>query len=321
MALRVLAVAIFLLWAVLGAAGVAHAQDKPWAAGVSKADQDAALALYQDGNGYFEQSLFKQAYEKYELALTSWDHPAIRYNAAVCLINLDRPVEAYEHLLAALRFGEPPLGKELFAQAQTYEKMLKPRIAELEIVCKEPGAEITLDGEPLFVAPGTTTKRVLVSDPHQIVAKKDKYETVTQSVTLQPGARTTLVLKLKLLESAKKLTRRWAPWKPWAVVAGGVVVGGVGLALYLGARSDLNTYDDEINLQCPMGCNPEPPALVKMREGAERNETIAYSAWAISGAVIATGAILVYLNQPKLAATVTPTIGREHAGAVLTVRW
>lgn len=315
MALRILAVAILLL----GAAGIAHAQDKPWAAGVSKANQDAALALYQDGNGYFEQSLFKQAYEKYELALTSWDHPAIRYNAAVCLINLDRPVEAYEHLLAALRFGEPPLGKELFAQAQTYEKMLKPRIAELEVVCKEPGAEITLDGEPLFVAPGSTTKRVLVSDPHQIVAKKAKYETVTQSVTLQPGARTTLVLKLKLLESAKRLTRRWAPWKPWAVVAGGVVAGGLGLGSYVLARGARTDFDEYTTANCP--CATKGGELLGYENDMKRYETIAYSAWAVGGAVLVTGAVLVYLNQPRLAATVTPTIGREHAGAVLTVRW
>ena len=44
---------------------VATADDKPWAVGVSKADQDAALALYKEGNEFFAQDKFKDALEKY----------------------------------------------------------------------------------------------------------------------------------------------------------------------------------------------------------------------------------------------------------------
>ena len=65
----------------------AIADDKPWAAGVSDADQSAALALYKEGNAFFAQSQFKEALEKFVQALKIWDHPAIRYNAAVCLIS------------------------------------------------------------------------------------------------------------------------------------------------------------------------------------------------------------------------------------------
>src|ERR1700704_3159630 len=99
-----------MLVVLLCGSAVADSADKPWAAGVTPAAQHTALDLYQAGNTYFEQAQYKDALVKYELALQSWDHPQIHYNAAVCLINLDRPVEAYDHLLAAMRFGLAPLG-------------------------------------------------------------------------------------------------------------------------------------------------------------------------------------------------------------------
>jgi tetratricopeptide (TPR) repeat protein len=85
--MRVLAALI----AIACGAGVAHAEDKPWAAGVSAEAQSAALELYRQGNEMFEQARYLEALAKYEVALRSWDHPSIRYNAAVCLINLGRP--------------------------------------------------------------------------------------------------------------------------------------------------------------------------------------------------------------------------------------
>lgn len=332
MAPRRLAVAIVpVMVALLAMLGLrtAHAEDKPWAAGVSKADQAAALALYQEGNGFFEQSQFAPALEKYRLALAAWDHPAIRYNAAVCLINLDRPVEADAHLTAAMRYGAAPLGADLYKQGQSYAKLLAPRIAELEVVCKEPGAEVILDGEKLFDAPGARTVRVLAADPHQIVAQKERYETVTQSITLPAGEKRTLVLEMKLLESAKRVTRRWRTWKPWSVIVGGAAVGLAGLGMYALARGGFDEFDAGIDAECGMrpdgssGCTMTPAHLASLEDRANRNQVIAFSGFAVGGALIATGAFLVYLNQPRLATstTIVPTVGPDHAGAVLSGRW
>src|SRR5262245_46605341 len=113
--MRILLVLAALGVLVLGAA-TAHAEDKPWAEGVSAENQKAALALYKEGNKFFEESQYKDALAKYEQALAAWDHPAIRYNAAICRINLDQPVEAYDDIVAALRFGEPPLGRDMFRE-------------------------------------------------------------------------------------------------------------------------------------------------------------------------------------------------------------
>src|ERR1041384_5557334 len=67
---------------------------RPWAAGVSESEQAVALKLYVAGNLEFAESRFAQALAKYKEAIQHWEHPAIRYNMAVCLINLDQPLEA-----------------------------------------------------------------------------------------------------------------------------------------------------------------------------------------------------------------------------------
>jgi tetratricopeptide (TPR) repeat protein len=77
---------------LLCATAVAAPDERPWAKGVSAADQKAALALYDEGNKFFEESEYKEALEKYEQALVHWQHPAIYFNAAVCLHHLDQDV-------------------------------------------------------------------------------------------------------------------------------------------------------------------------------------------------------------------------------------
>ena len=130
-----------------GLRGLAHADDQPWAAGVSAADQKTAFALYAEGNGFFEHDRYKEALEKYDQAIKVWDHPAIRYNAAVCLINLDRWLEAYDYLTAALRYGEAPLGHDIYRQAEMQMTSVSKEVADLQVKCDEPGATVRLDGE------------------------------------------------------------------------------------------------------------------------------------------------------------------------------
>ena len=59
-----------------------------------------------------------------------WDHPAIRYNTAVALINLDQPLAADVELDSAMRFGDAALGADTFKQAQLYKKLLGGQLAD-----------------------------------------------------------------------------------------------------------------------------------------------------------------------------------------------
>jgi hypothetical protein len=289
--------------ALAGATGVAHANGKPWAAGVSAEDQQAALALYEDGNTDFVESRYKEAVPKYERALVHWKHPGIHYNLAVCLLNLDRPVEAYEHLLAVLAYGDAPLGKQLYQQGQSYQKLLAGQVGQLELVTEQDGARISLDGKLVLEAPGSASRYVRANTELQVVAEKPGFETETRPIVVPPGDKATLVIELKPLAAQKRMVRRWHPVLPWLVLG----LGGAATAT------------------CP--CHETDETLIAslaQRDRAMRGYRLSAGALALGGIGIAAGVWMVIVNQPKL--VILPTFepqpdGGGRAGLVVSGRW
>jgi len=304
---------ICLLLALIAAP--ARADDKPWAAGVSAENQKAALDLYNDGAKAFGDADYKDALATYTRALALWDHPAIRYNISVCLINLDRPVEALDNLEHAMRFGAAPLGPDLWRQAQMNQKLLAARVAEIEVQ-SEPGASVSLDGKPLDGA----GQRVLTGD-HQIVVEKPKYQTETRAIRLNPGDHVTIKIELKPVAVARTLHRKWSRWIPWSVLGGGGVVAAIGAPVFLAARSSLDTYDATVTTDCPRGCIAGTPAaqhVMDLKSHADAQETAAISLFVAGGAIAATGFVMVILNQPHL---VTPVVGNDRVGLAYSGRF
>ena len=332
MAARLLVVAIALF------ATVAHARpkpdkhpapapvvepEKPWAVGVSADRQQKALALYKEGNGYFEQSQYKDALPKYLEALTFWDHPAIHYNTAVCLINLDRTLEAYEHVVSALRFGEAPLAHDLFVQGQLYQKMLADQVGEIEIECNEPGTQVTLDGEPVLVRPGSIKRRVKVGN-HQIVAtNKPRFQTETETVSVKGGDDKHVSIVLKVVVAQRTLHRRWARWKPYGVMIAGALVGLASLPMYYEAGQRRVGYETAIDNDCKAGCNVSSLPADAISEDARRKTDVerGVALSVVGGVVVISGFVGVLLNQPRLGPTVTPVIGSDHVGMVISGYW
>jgi tetratricopeptide (TPR) repeat protein len=282
--------------------GVAIADDgKPWAVGVSDVEQKTALGIYREGNTEFTESRYVQALAKYREALKHWDHPGIRFNMAVCLINLDQAVEAFEHLEVALKYGAAPLGEEAHAQGLTYKKLLLGQLARLRIKSAIDGAEVTLDGKPLFTGRSDTAK-LLTPGPHQIVATKPGFAPSTTSLVLMPGKETVHDIVLHPLRtSSAKTVRRWKTSRPWFVVGGGAVLAGAGILVQraaVGQRDDYNT--------ALANCNPDPtiPCPPNFAKGdkdlAILENRIAIGMFTVGGAAIVTGAVLVYLNRARI---------------------
>jgi len=325
--------AFAILACVMALASVAQAEpvapataERPWAKGVPEEAQKQALALFEEGNKLFENSEHAASLAKYRQALSVWDHPAIRYNAAVALINLDQPLLANENLELSLRYGDAPFNPETYQQALTYRKLLRGQLAELKVACVESGAEVALDGTTLFVAPGEAA-RWLTPGTHQLVARKPGYLTETRSLTLLPGKPVVETLALQEIGSLPTRTvRRWPTWKPWAVVGGGMLLSLIGVPVLLEARSNLIAYDDQIVQNCPNGCPAVPPAAADLRNRAHTENIVATSLFAVGGAVAASGLVLVLLNQPRTVpaderphAAVTPLLGRGVVGLSLAV--
>lgn len=267
--------------------------ERPWAKGVSPELQKKALALFREGNALLKDSVFVQAANKYREALVSWDHPAIHYNLVLALLNLDQPIEVHEHLLSSIKYGPEPLDLEKFEQAKAYKILVEKQLARVQIDCQLPGAQVVMDGRPLFTAPGKWEGFVRPG-PHSILASKEGYITNETSRSLPAGE--TVALALELLTTADLTTykRRWDLWKPWAVLGAGVVVAGVGGGLHYTGTQSVRDFDTGIE-ECG-GCIPSDELASKRDSGATM-QSVAVGAYAVGGAAAVAGAVLVYVNR------------------------
>ncbi len=302
---------VALIFLVLAAAApAAKADPKPWAEGVSAENQKAALDLYTEGNKTFEKAStgaeYKEALETYTRALALWDHPQIRYNMAVCLINLDRPVEAYDDLERAVRFGQAAIGPDLWKQAQSYQKLLAGRVAEIE-VSAEPGAAVSLDGKPL----ASSQQRVLSGD-HQIVVEKPQYQTETRAIRVNGGQKVTIKIELKPIAVAHQLHRRFAKWLPWTVMGAGLAIAAAGAPFMVWSHGDYSDYNKGVETMCSAGCTKTttPAQLTSDLNAAKLANNVGVSAFITGGAILATGFVMLVVNQPHLA----PVVGTDHVG-------
>jgi hypothetical protein len=290
---------------------------------VSEGEQQVAIALFEKGNHEFANKSYDAARKLYEKTLNHWKHPAAQFNLAECLILLGRPVEAYEHLKASMRFGVEPLGKEMLQRAVVRKQLLEGQLATLRVTSKQKGLTITVNGE-LLPEGSSEFSRIVKPGVFQIVATKEGFQTQTQSVTLFAARTETVEVRLQV--PASQLVRRWATWKPWAVVGGGVLVGGVSALLYSRAIASMDDYDQEIDLLCPSGCEPSslPASTRNLKTTAERYSTLSLVSAGAAASILAGGAVLLYLNQlhPQEEASAqivaTPTSGGAQASVTFT---
>jgi hypothetical protein len=332
---RLLTVVGFLL-ALLALPGGARAQDdpvgasgRPWADGVPQELQDQALRIFQEGNALFEASEHAAALAKYREALKFWEHPAIRFNAAVALINLDQPLRAFENLELALRYGDAPLGAEKYQQAQTYRKLLVGQIAELKVACPEQGAEVALDGQALFVGPGEAA-RWLMPGAHQLVARKPGFLTETRSLVVLPGKPLLEQLTLQDIRSLPTNTvRRWSAWKPWSVVGAGALLAVLGVPVIVDSLHNVHDYEAAIDSCSAMVGGPcmVPPTASDTLHRARVENVVAISLFSVGAAVAASGLAMAILNQPRVMpaeetahASLAPLFGPGLVGLQVALR-
>jgi len=315
---------------VLGLARSAAADEKPWAKGVPESEQKIALALYNEGNAEFTESRYPQALTKYREALKHWDHPGIRFNMVVCLVNMDQPLEASEHLERALAFGDQPLGADVYSQGLTYKKLLDGQLARLKVACKDDDAQVKLDGVQLLSCPGEARK-LLVPGPHQLVATKPGFQTADAALVLLPGKELVHTIRLELIEVRTKLVRRWKVSTPWIVAGAGLGTSALGVVATYLARQEYATYDQLVAAQCPDGCGPNmPPGMQTVDPSTASHKTRGkilnvggVGLVGVGGATAITGLILVYLNQPRSVPEtappiVTPSVTPTAVGATVT---
>ncbi len=306
--------------------------DEPWSRGVPTEVQEAARAVFLEGNRLFKIPLFAQAVEKYTQALGKWEHPAFYFNLALAQLNLGQDVEAHDNLERAMKYGAGPLGPDEFREAKKQLLELERRLGRLHVSCPTPGAEVTLDGVTLFTGPGSREVWVKAQS-HEITAKRRDYVTRVKRVTVAPGALQALDLPLRKLIG----DRPWAVWKPWAVVGTGAAIAAAGGVLHALSARDFRAYDDGFRmLPCAAtGCtdqaiDDQSPGLRAELRRARLEQKLAVGGYIAGGAAIVAGAVLVFLNRPRVAEqeeeaprgagiVVAPVVSGDSLGMLVTV--
>ncbi|MBL8912089.1 MAG: hypothetical protein JNM17_15445 [Archangium sp.] len=275
--------------------------ERPWARGVPKDRQTRAIALFREGNAALKESLFPKAAGTYREALQVWDHPAIHYNLALALVNLDQPIEVHEHLTAALKFGAAPLDDDKFQQAQRYLALIERQLTKINVSCSFEGAQVRLDGKPLFIGPGKWEGQVRAG-AHTLTASKEGLLPDERSLTLVGGDSQTYTLKVFKTEELTEYKQAFSSAVPWGVLGAGVAAVGAGVGMHLAARGGFQQYDTGVaNCAADVGTNGAclpSPTLQAAKNGASGLQTGAYVMYGVGGAALATSAILFYVGRP-----------------------
>lgn len=319
-----------------GNVGELGAGDRPWAEGVSIESQDKARELFQEANKLLLEQFFKQSSTKYREALEHWDHPAIHYNISLALLNLDRPLELHYHLGKALEHGVPPLLTEgNYQRAENYLSIVSKQIAIVEIACAQKGAKVTLDGKLLFTGPGAW-KGPTLSGEHTVVATKKGYLADNKQLVLKPGKHTRIEMRMYTVEDLQIEERRFPQWVPWTIAGGGLIASGLGAFLHTRAKANYEDFDTEFSAVCAndLACNDSDfPEIESKLNTADLQQNMGVSLYFIGGAALATGLVMVFLNQPKITrkerpdanegitVTFAPIISPETSGITASIRF
>jgi len=274
---------------------------------VSAADEKDALTAFRQGNEFLNNGLFPQSVEKYRSALAHWDHPAIHYNLALALINLDQPLDVYDQLNKAIAYGAEPLEKDKFDHAKEYLKLVEGQLADVEVTCDKIGAKVAVDGKDVFVAPGKYTSKVRVGK-HTFFADKQGYNARITAPFIGPSEKFRVELKLYTPDQTLRYHRKWQnTWFPYAVLGAGAVVGLAAGGLELSAQSSYDQFNARVAACNTMaaGCPIATPGITSSRDSGNTKRLIGFVGYGVAGAAAATGAVLLWLNR-RQAYQITP---------------
>lgn len=289
-------ITMFLLAGTAAAQAQPAATPRPWERDVSAEDRRAAEALFGQAVELHEQLLRDQAVARYEEALSRWENPHIRWNLALVTMDMGQYLRAHEHLERALSWGPEafdPADREKITGMR--QMLLRQHLAVIEARCDQPDAEVALDGKPWFRGPGAA-RQVVLPGEHVITARRPGYFPLARNVVLPAGSRGAVTVAMSVDGILEK--RRWAPWKPWAVLGGGLAVGAFGAGLHWHARWQLDAARDDLEEHCgdKPTCPPQTPTPYRRGRWEDR---IATGVIATAGTAAAVGLVLVFLNQPR----------------------
>ena len=275
--------------------GADRDQPMPWAVGVRPEEQDRARALFGEANRLVQIASVAAAVGKYKQALRYWDHPMIRYNLATVLTEMERLIEAYEHIVLALRHGEEPLGAANYKRAVRDHRALKARLVSVAIRCAHDGVQITLNDKSILDGPGQAGELIRPGE-HKLVVKRGESTVAMSKYPFWPDRHYDIHV-----DPVRVTRRHWRRWIPWAVLGAGAGLSMAGGFLHWRAERNFDAFDDKIGQLCPDGCKPDmvPSDVDALENRAEIQNRSAGVLYVLGGGLATTGAVLLYFNRPR----------------------
>jgi hypothetical protein len=289
----------------------------PWSEGVSMDKRRQAREIFLQANELALGRFFATATSRYRDAIALWPHPAFYYNLALAQMSLDDPVSAHGSLERALEHGAEPLGPDKHSEARQYRDLLGSQLARVAIRCDVPGAQVSLDGTPIFVGPGAY-EGIMRPGGYHIEASKAGHIADTRQIMLGAGRES----RYELVLQREDTERRYGTWVPWALTGAGMAMVAAGGVFHWQAAGDFDAYDARFADLCGQGCTraeladdadrQEFDAIEDGRERARTRRTMAGLSYGAGAAALVTGGVLFYLNRER---AVLRQVGGESANA------
>lgn len=167
--------------------------------GDAKADYESGKLLFGDGDFAGALVKFTSAYEKSK-------EPRLLWNMAACEKNLRRYSRSLKLVRTYLAEGGAVLTDDDRREANELIKVMEPLTAKLRINVDEPGAEVSIDDEPV----GTSPVEPVVVDigARKIRVTKPEFEPVIKEVPVGGAAEVVVDAKLAKIVHEGRLTVR-----------------------------------------------------------------------------------------------------------------
>jgi len=283
-----------------------------------------ARVLLGEGTKLYQQGNIAGALEKFEAAYATFPSPKLMFNIGQANRDLGRPVEALQAFEKFLT-GATDAAADTIADANKSAAELKRKLGQLRIDCDKTGAEVSVDGKSLGLAP-VPNLLWLTPGRHQVTARHadaapaienaDVTAAAITTVTIRLGTVATPAPTLDLQTPPPSADASWWLGRTWTwVAAGSTVLFAVGA---ITAGVSMQNKVSNLKKQCgsgsddPNGCTPSQFDSVDLRKN------MANAFWGLTAAAAVTTGVLFFVEGRPV--TMAPMAGGV-TGFIASVRY
>ncbi|MGB8298124.1 MAG: PEGA domain-containing protein [Polyangia bacterium] len=293
-----------------------------------------AQALLGQGTKLYQQGDVAGALEKFNAAYAAYSSPKLMFNIAQANRDLGRPVEAIEAFEKFLA-GAADTSPETVADVRKSVAELQRKLGRIQIDCETAGAEVSVDGKSVGVAP---LPDLVWATPgrHQVAAKHASAAPAIEDADVTAGSVTTVTMRLRpmaasMTSPAPKAapdfdvqaalppsggSEGWWLGRKWTWVAAGSTVLLAAGAITAGAL--MQSKFDSLRSSCGAGNPARPGCSQSDIDSVSSRRTMANVFWGLTAAGVVTTGVLFYFEGRPVG--VAPMAGGT-TGLVAAVRY